>query len=392
MSLYRSRNRDIAVKMMASPGVDPVPTTTSNAVKIRSGGGFQADLSNEATDYLQGSLTESAPIPGGGGAKFNLPCFLTGAGAAGTAPDFGKLLRASGLSETLTASAVTGTAQDGAASAITLASGASATNNAYRGMVITTTGGTGSGQTNLISAYNGSTKVATVAVPWATTPDNTTTYSIVANALYRPVTTGLEAVAIYEWLHHPDGSSDSRLAKVIDAMMGFNVGIQPKKLPTIEFQASGRLVAAPADATKPSTAVYDSVGPRPFVNAQAYLGGASVRFSDFSFNIGAAVQSFDDPADAYGQGAADIVSRKAEGRIVANMVLTSSRNAFADWQASTSRDLWLRWGDSAGNRVSLYFPAIRFTGNERQDANGFAAEALPFQAIGSDAELFLCIH
>lgn len=73
---------------------------------------------------------------------------------------------------------VTGTAQAGGASSITLASGASAVDGEYVGLSIKLTSGTGSGQTNIITAYNGTTKVATVQTAWATPPDNTSAYAI----------------------------------------------------------------------------------------------------------------------------------------------------------------------------------------------------------------------
>jgi hypothetical protein len=82
-----------------------------------------------------------------------------------------------------------GTAQAGGASTITLAAGASATNNfvGYLNRQILITGGTGQGQTNVITAYVGATKVATVRNAWTTPPDNTSTYSIEA---YSTVVTG----------------------------------------------------------------------------------------------------------------------------------------------------------------------------------------------------------
>ena len=82
---------------------------------------------------------------------------------------------------TLSASqaAITGTAQTGSTSTtIKLAAAASATDNAYTGMYVTLTGGTGSGQIKIITAYNGTTKVATVNSAWTTTPDATSTYSL----------------------------------------------------------------------------------------------------------------------------------------------------------------------------------------------------------------------
>lgn len=69
-----------------------------------------------------------------------------------------------------------GTAQAGAANTITLRAGASKSDDAYKGLTISITSGTGAGQTKTILAYNGTTKVATVNSAWATNPNNTSGY------------------------------------------------------------------------------------------------------------------------------------------------------------------------------------------------------------------------
>jgi hypothetical protein len=74
-----------------------------------------------------------------------------------------------------------GTAQAGAASSITLDAGASAVAGAYVGDQIYLYGGTGggirgTGQRRTVTAYNPSTKVATVNRTWDTTPDSTTLF------------------------------------------------------------------------------------------------------------------------------------------------------------------------------------------------------------------------
>ena len=77
--------------------------------------------------------------------------------------------------------AVTGTAQTGAATTITLAAGSSATDNYYTGSVIELTNDTPTGVIGLskkITAYVGSTKVATVDSAWSTNPTGSTTYQI----------------------------------------------------------------------------------------------------------------------------------------------------------------------------------------------------------------------
>ncbi len=71
-----------------------------------------------------------------------------------------------------------GTAQGGSSSTITLDSGASSTNGQYFNNWVHITSGTGAGQYAQISAYAGSTKVATISPNWTTAPDNTSTFEI----------------------------------------------------------------------------------------------------------------------------------------------------------------------------------------------------------------------
>jgi hypothetical protein len=71
-----------------------------------------------------------------------------------------------------------GTAQAGTATTITLAAGESATDDIFRGDRIVITEGTGAGEHDIITAYNGTTKVATVAETWVITPDATSVYEL----------------------------------------------------------------------------------------------------------------------------------------------------------------------------------------------------------------------
>ena len=76
-----------------------------------------------------------------------------------------------------------GLAQGGGASTITLNTLASAATDAYVGQIIFLRGGTGADQASHITAYNGTTKVATVNKAWATQPDATTTYVVLPQGM-----------------------------------------------------------------------------------------------------------------------------------------------------------------------------------------------------------------
>ena len=77
-----------------------------------------------------------------------------------------------------------GTAAAGGADTITLDAGASAVNGFYVRYLIRITGGTGAGQINAFIAYDGATKIGTMANAWATVPDNTSVFKISAGMLF----------------------------------------------------------------------------------------------------------------------------------------------------------------------------------------------------------------
>jgi hypothetical protein len=100
-----------------------------------------------------------------------------GSGVAATAPRFSPLLLASGMNLTSSAE-ITGTAP----------AGASAVTDVYVGYPIIITSGTGEDHAGVITAYNGSTKVATVVPSTATfVPGASSEYKIPALSLYQPI-------------------------------------------------------------------------------------------------------------------------------------------------------------------------------------------------------------
>lgn len=92
-----------------------------------------------------------------------------------------------------------GTAQAGAASSITLDASASATNNLYNGETVFIRSGAGVGQSAVITAYVGATKVATVSPAWATTPDSSSVFSILAMGPSATTVSGTVNANVVQW-------------------------------------------------------------------------------------------------------------------------------------------------------------------------------------------------
>jgi hypothetical protein len=378
MSQYRTLNRAVWVKVESSSGEDAIPTAADNGVLMENPNS-NLNLNTFDTNEVTGSLDRKAPIPSTGNAGFSGRHYLFGSGSAGTVlPEVDPLLKACGFSPSAIASAVTGTAQAGAAGSITLAAGASSTANIYRGCVITTTGGTGPGQTRQVLTYNGTTKVATVTPNWTVTPDNTTTYAIPVQHVYRQVSSSIPTVTIYEWLTRTDGG-DSKLRAQVGAAGTFTFAAQVGSGCYFDFTMTGSLVQ-PEDDTPPSATTYDSNRPIAFVDAlTCALDGTSIALDNFSFDAGNEVSQINDPRADYGLGVAGIVRRGAGGTFRAPMELESVRNVFDSWKNGTEAVLSFIWGTTAGNRFAVLSDHMVYSSVSDADVNGFLYAETPFR-------------
>ncbi len=108
------------------------------------------------------------------------------------------------------------TAQAGASTTITLDASASSVTDFYKNTKVYLTGGTGVGQERAITAYNGTTKVATVST-WATNPAVGTTFAIVPDdAVVSTGGSGLDAAATRAALGMASANLDTQLSTIDD--------------------------------------------------------------------------------------------------------------------------------------------------------------------------------
>lgn len=91
-------------------------------------------------------------------------------------------------------SKINGVAQAGGASTMTFPANAAPIDDYYLPGVILITGGTGEGQSRKITAYNGTTKVATVDTAWDTVPDSTSEFSVLVSGLTEAEATKLQSL------------------------------------------------------------------------------------------------------------------------------------------------------------------------------------------------------
>lgn len=393
---YRSRNQLLLAKVEAQLGVEEAPTPAANAVRVRLPLAYQTQPNVLETNYAQGGIDESAPLVGPGLSSLTCGGILGGSGTAGTAPDIAPLLRACGFAETVTAAPVTGTADAGAAGSITLDNTESVTPDAYKGMVIRITGGTGAGQRRIITGYTAS-RVATVFPAWTVTPDATSVYAIDANVRYRLASTGIPGLTLWAYMLNSGGGGDALRRRLIGARGTMQFTLAPRGYPEISFEFRGRSPAPPDSVAEPAAATFQAEASAPFVSAECFVGNAGVtseanarlQISAATINLANELENFDDPATADGYDVTEIVRRIPQGTLTPN-ILKTPRDLFADMVNNADRTLWLNWGQVAGKRVSILVPAARFTQNTEADVRGYAAEEASFRSHGTDDSLWIC--
>jgi hypothetical protein len=304
---------------------------------------------------------------------------MAGSGAAGTAPRFDSLLRACGMAVTTTAAAITGTAQAGAAGSITLASGASAIDNIYVGMVISITAGTGNGSVGVITAYNGSTKVATVQASTAAfAPNDTSEYSISANVGYKPVSSEFESASIYVYV------GGEVLHKITGCRGTFSLNAAVNEIPVINFEMTG-IYNSPTDTAAPSVAYTNQATPLIFKagNASAFsLMSYTGCLQSLSFNIA--------NETVYRElvGCTKnimITNRAPAGDVVIEAPKMAEKDFFTIANDDTNGKISFLHGTAAGNRVTLTAPKVDITNPAYEDQDGIQMLNIPYVAIPTSA-------
>lgn len=130
------------------------------------------------------------------------------------------LLRSGEVQTTLTGRRFT--AQAGGSSTITLDAGASSVTDFYAGWICATKENTGAGQVNVVSTYNGTTKVATMVNAWKTNPDSSTIAELFPLG-YVPI----EPVDLFDTATGSPaaGSYGERITRIPNADAGTNGGL-----------------------------------------------------------------------------------------------------------------------------------------------------------------------
>jgi hypothetical protein len=391
MSFYPERSQVVAAKKHTDPAIDPVPTVSANAIWIETPAST-VDPQTTTTNEVGGSLDAPADIPAGGTTQFRGRVNAKGSGTPTTAPDWSVMHEGCGFEVQSVGAAITGTATAGATRSITLAGGASAVTDFYKGMVITTTGGTGSGQSRIISSYNGSTKVATVYPAFSPAPDATTGYSIPAGFLYKLTSSNLALVAIYHYQNRNDGGN-SKLRKTLAAAGNVTITLAPRAAAQFDYEFRGGL-NQPVDVSAPGAPTILNRSSLPWLGGTAYFGDTKAAISQLTVNLENQVTVEEDPNEPSGYGTAGITGRRVGGTLRLPQQLESSLNAYNSWLNSSEQPpITATWGSVAGNRLAFLVERTVFSGpGTVEGVNGFIHNSLTYRSAGEDAGIRIYVY
>jgi len=372
-----TRKRLILAKTEATYGTDSSPAgTDAILVKELEITPIEADVVSR--DLIRPYLGNSDQLLANTRVSITFQVELAGSGTAATAPRFSSLLKACGMAETTTAAAITGTAQAGSAGSITLAAAASATDDIYNGMIITITGGTGSGGVGVITDYVGSTKVATVQKSTATfTPGASSTYSIAANVGYKPVSASFDSASIYF-------NNDGVLHVITGARGTFVLNAEVGEIPTIEFTMLG-IYNAPTDTAAPATTYTNQATPLIF------KAGNTTAFSILGYSGCLMSLEFDMANETVYRELVGcdksviITNRAVEGTCMIEAPTIAQKDFFTIANDDTTGILTMLHGTTAGNRVTLLAPKVDIGNPSYEDSDGIQMLSLPFAAIPTSA-------
>jgi hypothetical protein len=387
------RKRVILAKIETTYGTDATPTGAANAILVRNLDVTPLDAEVVNRDLVRPYLGSMDQLIAAQKVTATFEVELQGTGTAGSAAPFGPLLRACGLAETLNAAPVTGSAQAGTSTSVTLAAaGSSAVDGAYVGLPISITSGTGSGQTGMIVAYNGTTKVATVATPFTTAPAAASGYSIGAGAVYKPVSGSFESVTIY-FQPQDNTAANSPLHKLTGVRGNVEFTLNAKQIPVAKFTMMGiyNTVVDSANIAATYTAFKAPLVVNKANTPTFSFFGFAASMTQFNMNMNNQVAY----RNLVGAENILITDRKVSGMAVFEAPTIATKDFFTAAFTNGSGNLWLSHGTVAGSIVDFTSGNLDVNNPAFSEADGIVMLSVPYVAIPSTVgndEVFLTIR
>lgn len=374
-----SRKRLILAEIESQYGTDPTPAAT-DAVLVRDLNITPMQSDVVSRDLVRPYLGASEQLLANTRVECTFSVELAGSGTAGTAPRFGSVLKACGLAETAYTPAVTGTAAAGASNSITLDGSASSTNDAYNGLILRITGGTGAGTVAIVTDYVGATKVASLRpLGSAVTLDATSQYSIGLQTIYTPVSASFSSVTIHY-------NIDGVLHKLTGCRGTFAINTTVGEIPTIDFTMTG-IFNAPTDTAIVAPTYSNQATPLVFKSGNSggfNLLGYGTCLQSVTMDLGNNI-IYRELVNCTKEVL--LTDRAATGTVVLEAPTIAAKDYFAAALTDgTLGDLSFIHGSTSGNIVSLISAGRADIGDPSyEDQDGIHMLSIPYTLIPSTA-------
>lgn len=384
-TVIRAKNAAVLAKIEVTEGVDAAPVPGLDAVLVENPK-VKYEFETETTSEAGGSLDSSAPIPGGTKVTVTFDVFLKGGGVAGTPPEYGKLLRACAMAETIVAApipAAPAAVTAGTTASVTLAGTASAVAQAYRGLPITISGGVANAAGTYPVADYTAGKVATLAAAPAEAPDATSLWQVPACVSYVPVSGDVPSLTLYVY-------RDKKRVRVVGARGTVTVKMTSGKAGRLSFSFTGIFVDE-TDNAVPAGLVYDATRPPSWRDGRALLDRKVAAMASLSVAVNNKLTMPGNPNQAEGYDPPVITSRSITGSCDPLATLVATRSAIALMRAGTQQALVAELGETPGNRAFILCPAAQQTAHDTADREGLEADSLSFSGTGLDCGLYITL-
>lgn len=394
------RKRLILVKLESTYGTDSVPTAT-DAVLCKSLNINPLEGSSVQRDLIRPYFSNAGSIRVENFVSIDFETEIAGSGTAGTAPEWGALLKACNFSETITATAITTLTSTAigaiGSNSVTLNAAASVVDDFYTGMTISFNGS--ATQSYEIINYVGATKIATLGKGLLTAITATSTTSISPNVIYTPNSdfstyTANTSASIYFNL-------DGVRHVLLGARGSVSFDLSVKTVPVMKWKFTG-LLGTISDVAQASN-IDMSAWQMPVTVSTAnttdinILGYNSAIIEKLSFDIANTVAY----RQTIGSESVLITDRKPVGSISleAGYITTLQGTTPAkDWwttaKTSATSQLCIKHGQIAGNIVGFSAPKVQLEAPKYSDSNGvtmldMTLALIPNGASGND-EIRIC--
>jgi hypothetical protein len=332
---------------------------------------------------LTGSLDRAPSVVGGLKPRLRLRMPLRGSGTAGTAPDFGRLMRCCTFAELVTGTAVGAptAATAGTTTTVTAAAPFGTTAQQYRGMPLLLSGDRTT-VTGIVD-YTAS-RVITIGHTEGSAMGISTLLQVPINVLYSPTSdeSVYRTATIYFY-------ADGLLWTFTGALGTVSLELTTGGIGFVTFEMRAQFASKTATAVPAGAAAVLRPTPPRFVAGRCQLNRALAQVRTLTINAGVNVILPDDPESAEGYGAALPIERDVAGNLDPYMNTTNSVALFNAFRAGTSMSLMAIIGSTPGNRFIATVPNAKAIGMDPGQRDSLGQHGIGFQGDGADSAFYL---